>query len=165
MESPTLLLKLRCQVFNERKCSTSDRRECDKAYGDGVTAIQYSDQDEFRKQGETNFQLIITFGQQCTAVLEDEERRIVNVKTFFLGGAVMFLHVGVTDVIKIVIVGYAFLIIEVVKIVIGFVSIILVSVIVFIQCGVVKIIVKGIVKIKSRKSKCKVKKQSQCDKR
>ena len=60
-----------------RKCATSrDCRECDKAYG--VTAIP--DQDVFRKKVRTNFQLFITFGQQCTAVIEDEERRDVLVK-------------------------------------------------------------------------------------
>ena len=66
----------KCQMFNERKCSTSDRREGDKAYG--VTAIP--DQDVFRKKVRTNFQLFITFGQQCTVVIEDEERRDVLVK-------------------------------------------------------------------------------------
>ena len=60
----------------------------------------------------------------------------------------MFLHVGVIDVVKIVIVGYAILRIDVVKIVI-----LLRGVVIFIQCGVVKVILKGIVKIKEVKSK------------
>ena len=87
----------KCQMFNERKCSTSDRRECDKAYA--VTAI--SDQNKFRKKVRTNLQPFITFGQQRTAVLEDDERKdvFVSAKIFFLGGVIVFLHV--IDVVKI----------------------------------------------------------------
>ena len=72
-------------MFNERKCSTSDRREGDKAYG--VTAI--NDQNKFKKEVGTNLQPFITYGQQCMAVPEDEERRdvFVSAKTFSLGGS------------------------------------------------------------------------------
>ena len=70
-----------CQVVNERKCQTSkNQRKYDEAYGNGVTAIKNSDHDKFSKEVGTNFQLFITFGQQCTAVIEDEERRDVLVK-------------------------------------------------------------------------------------
>ena len=126
--------EVKCQVVNERKCSTSDQRECDEAYGDSVTAIKNSDHGKFRKEVGTNFQLSITFGQQCTAVLEDEERRnvFVSVKIFFLGGVIKFLNVGVVDVVR-------------------FVSIVLISVVMFIQSGIVKVILKGIVKIKESK--------------
>ena len=55
----------------------------------------------------------------------------------------MFLHVGVLDVVKIVIIGYATLRIDVDKIVI-----LLRGVVMFIQCGVVKVIHYGIAKIK-----------------
>ena len=55
----------------------------------------------------------------------------------------MFLNVGVLDVVKIVIVGHAILHFDVVRIVI-----LLRGVVMFIQCGVVKVILKGIVKIK-----------------
>ena len=111
------------------KLKTSDRREYDEAYG--VTAI--SDQNKFRKKVRTNLQPFITFGQQRTAVLEDDERKdvFVSPKIFFLGGVIVFFHV-----------------IDVVKIVNRFVSIILVGVVIFIQCGIVKVILKGIVKIK-----------------
>ena len=113
------LTEAKCEVFNERKCaSVRDLRECDKAYGDGVTAIMFPDQDKFRKE-------------------------------VFLRGVVMFLHVGVIDVVKIVIVGYAILLIDFVNIVIvRFVNIILVGVVMFILCGVVKVILQGIVKMK-----------------
>ena len=109
----------KCQVVNERNCETSgDQRKCDKAYG--VTAI--SDQDEFWKEVGTNLQPFITFGQQCTAVPEDEERRdlFVGVKIFILGGVIKFLNAGIIDVVR-------------------FVNIVLISVVVFIQ-SVVKII-------------------------
>ena len=78
-----------CQVVNERKCQTSkNQRKYDEAYGNGVTAIKNSDHDKFSKEVGTNFQLFITFGQQCTAVPEDEERRdvFVSAKTFTLRG-------------------------------------------------------------------------------
>ena len=78
-------IETKCQVVNERKCATSrDWRQCDEAYG--VTAIP--DQDVFRKKVRTNFQLFVTFGQQCTAVPEDEEQRdvFVSAKTFTLRG-------------------------------------------------------------------------------
>ena len=84
--STTTRTEAKYEVFNERKCETSrDQRECDEAYG--VTAI--FDQDVFRKDVGTNFQPFTTYGQQCTAVLEDEERRdvFVSAKTFSLGGS------------------------------------------------------------------------------
>ena len=72
--STTTRTEAKYEVFNERKCETSrDQRECDEAYG--VTAI--FDQDVFRKDVGTNFQPFLTFGQQCTAVPEDKERRVV----------------------------------------------------------------------------------------
>ena len=100
------------------KLKTSDRREYDEAYG--VTAI--SDQNKFRKKVRTNLQPFTTFGKQHTAVLEDDERKdvFVSAKIFFLGGVIVN----------------------------RFVSIILVGVVIFIQCGIVKVILKGIVKIK-----------------
>jgi len=96
-----------CHIVNERKCSASgDEREGDKAYG--VTVVMFSDQNKFRKKVGTNLQPFITFGQQCAAVPENEERRDVSITRvkIFLGGVVMFLHVRVIDVIKITIVRF-----------------------------------------------------------
>ena len=65
---------------------------------------------------------------------------IVRVKILFFGGVLVFLHVGVIDVVKIVIVGYAILLIGVVMFLhFGFVNILLGGVVMFIQCGVDKI--------------------------
>ena len=70
--------------------------------------------------------------------VKDEEQRdyIVCVEILFLGGVIMFLHVGLINVVKIIIVSHLIL---------------LIRVFMLIQCGVVKVILKGIVKISNPK--------------
>ena len=94
----------------------------------------------------------VTRSKDCAVrLVNDEEQRdvIFCVEILFLGGVIVFLHVRIINVVKIVIDRYAIL---------------LANVVMFIQGGIVKVLLKGIVKIKESKGSRSQETKSFCDK-
>ena len=115
------------------KCSTEFDQECSTMYKQQCTIGTKSECQVVneRKCATNGDQRECDKAYDVMAIMFSDQNKFR--KEVFLGGVGIFLHVGVNDVAKIIFVGYVILLIRVVK---------------FIQCGVVKVILKGIVKIK-----------------